>query len=120
MLINRPQYLLSHLYEERLMGVKAINRYLWAKNKVQVVGGDLIIRDIRINKDRILALRYGLRSGLKVVDLLDVPAGRKYPGMKVQFSGQRYIDKRQPLSERQQWYVEQRDRLVQARGIERP
>ena len=120
MLINRPQYLLSYLYGKRRMQVKAMTRYLWVKNDVQVVGDDLVIRNLRIKKDSVLALRYGLRSGLQVIDQLDVPAGRKYPGMTVEFSGQRYIDNRQPLSERQQWYVDERDRLVRARGIERP
>lgn len=117
MLLNRPQYLFGYLYEQRGLDVVGANRFLLKRYNIKVHDNMVQIKGQNIPMERLLVIGYSLARGARILDQLKIPVGKKREEV-VQLFKQEIQP--MPLTSRQQWFVDERDRLVKSLALREP
>lgn len=106
-LINRPEYLLRHLYDDPDLNVVATNSYLWSRFKPVVKNETILYRNKEIPLQNLVALKYSSTSGFSRMEELIITTDEAT--QKVQLTAPTLIE--QKLSDRQRWFIEQKNHL---------
>lgn len=107
MLINRPQYLVSYLYQQPSMQVVATNDYLWNRFTPKIKDESIFYRQHQLNLNNLLVLKYSSGSGFNIMRQLTMPTETN---STIELTTAPDIAKSK-VSDRQRWFIEQKNLL---------
>lgn len=115
MLITRPSYLVRYLYRQYDLEMTTVTPYLLWKLNATYKNSKLLIKDLSIPSNELLIFHYSLRKGFERLDEIHLPSGDV---VKIPTATAYHIEHKDP-TERQQWFINERNRLIQALSISR-
>jgi hypothetical protein len=118
MLLNRPSYPVRYLYKRTDLDVTTTNPFYMKKFGAEIEGEFLIVRNSKMLINNTIVLSYSLSQGFKVLDSLQI-LSKTGDQLLQNIPSHVFIDKDADLTDRQKWFVDERDRLVELSGLRR-